>query len=169
MEISHVLRGDDHISNTPRQIQLYAALGAPPPRFGHLPMILGPDGARLSKRHGAVSVTAFRDDGILPAAMVNFLALLGWAFDGEREMFTLDEWKQFLIRSVGMEPQKLNSRAQDLLILRMVPFVERNYNLVELGPRGTGKSHLFQQISPYAHLISGFDRLHVDGIVVQFA
>jgi ATP-dependent Lon protease len=72
-----------------------------------------------------------------------------------RELFSLDEWKQFLIRSVGLEPQKLTTRAQDMCILRMVPFVERNYNMVELGPRGTGKSHLFQQISPYAHLISG--------------
>ncbi len=72
-----------------------------------------------------------------------------------RELFSLDEWKQFLIRSVGLEPQKLTARAQDMCILRMVPFVERNYNMVELGPRGTGKSHLFQQISPYAHLISG--------------
>lgn len=72
-----------------------------------------------------------------------------------RELFSLDEWKQFLIRSVGLEPQKLTARAQDMCILRMVSFVERNYNMVELGPRGTGKSHLFQQISPYAHLISG--------------
>ncbi len=72
-----------------------------------------------------------------------------------REMFSIEEWKHFLIRSVGLEPQQLTPRAQDLVILRMVPFVERNYNMVELGPRGTGKSHLFQQISPYAHLISG--------------
>jgi nondiscriminating glutamyl-tRNA synthetase len=91
MQITHVLRGDDHISNTPRQLRLYAALGLTAPRFGHLPMILGPDGTRLSKRHGAVSVTAFRDSEILPQAMVNFLALLGWAFDGEREIFTMED------------------------------------------------------------------------------
>jgi ATP-dependent Lon protease len=72
-----------------------------------------------------------------------------------RELFSLEEWKAFLLRSVGMEPDKLSPRAQDMLLLRMVPFVERNYNCVELGPRGTGKSHLFQQVSPYAHLISG--------------
>jgi ATP-dependent Lon protease len=72
-----------------------------------------------------------------------------------REAFALAEWKEFLIRSVGLEPAKLTPRAQDMVLLRMVPFVERNYNLVELGPRGTGKSHLFQQISPYAHLVSG--------------
>ncbi|MCC7265546.1 MAG: BREX system Lon protease-like protein BrxL, partial [Candidatus Latescibacteria bacterium] len=72
-----------------------------------------------------------------------------------REMFSLEEWKGFLIRSIGMEPEALSERARDILLLRMVPFVERNYNAVELGPRGTGKSHLFQQVSPYAHLVSG--------------
>lgn len=72
-----------------------------------------------------------------------------------RERFSTDEWKDFLLRSIGMEPSSLQPRQKDALLLRMVPFVERNYNLVELGPRGTGKSHLFQQVSPYAHLISG--------------
>ena len=72
-----------------------------------------------------------------------------------RDAFATEEWKDFLIRSVGMEPEQLTPRARDLMLLRMVPFVERNYNIVELGPRGTGKSHLFQQVSPYAHLISG--------------
>jgi len=91
MEISHVIRGDDHISNTPRQIRLYDALALAPPIFGHVPMILGPDGTRLSKRHGAQSVTEFRDAGYLSEALVNFMALLGWAFDGERELFTLAE------------------------------------------------------------------------------
>jgi ATP-dependent Lon protease len=72
-----------------------------------------------------------------------------------REAFAVEEWKDFIIRSVGIEPEKLTPRARDMMLLRMVPFVERNYNMVELGPRGTGKSHLFQQVSPYAHLISG--------------
>jgi len=72
-----------------------------------------------------------------------------------RALFTVDEWKRFLIRSIGLEPEALSERAQWVTLLRMIPFVERNYNLVELGPRGTGKSHLYQQISPYAHLISG--------------
>ena len=72
-----------------------------------------------------------------------------------REAFSTEEWKDFLIRSIGMEPEQLTPRARDMMLLRMVPFVERNYNMVELGPRGTGKSHLFQQVSPYAHLISG--------------
>jgi len=72
-----------------------------------------------------------------------------------RAAFSVDEWKRFLIRSVGLEPERLSPRAQDVPLLRMVPFVERNYNAVELGPRGTGKSHLYQQVSPYAHLVSG--------------
>ena len=72
-----------------------------------------------------------------------------------RENLATEEWKDFLIRSVGLEPTKLTERARNMVLLRMVPFVERNYNVVELGPRGTGKSHLFQQISPYSHLISG--------------
>ena len=72
-----------------------------------------------------------------------------------REMFNLDEWKRVLVRSIGLEPEALTPRMMDVVLLRMVPFVERNYNMVELGPRGTGKSHLFQQVSPYAHLVSG--------------
>ena len=72
-----------------------------------------------------------------------------------REMFNLEEWKKFLVRSIGLEPEALTPRMIDVVLLRMVPFVERNYNMVELGPRGTGKSHLFQQVSPYAHLVSG--------------
>ena len=72
-----------------------------------------------------------------------------------RQAFTLDQWKKFLLRSIGFEPEQFSDRAQDVLLLRMVPFVERNYNMVELGPRGTGKSHLFQQVSPYSHLVSG--------------
>ena len=83
MGITHVIRGDDHLSNTPRQILIYEALGFEVPTFAHLSMILGPDGRKLSKRHGAASVEDFRDQGYLPDAMVNFLALLGWSLDGE--------------------------------------------------------------------------------------
>ena len=109
MEISDVIRGDDHISNTPRQILLYQALGWETPRFAHVPMILGDDGSRLSKRHGATSVAAYRDLGYLPEAMVNFLALLGWSFDGQREMFTLPELEQaFKLERVGSNPAIFN-------------------------------------------------------------
>jgi glutamyl-tRNA synthetase len=91
MAITHVIRGDDHISNTPKQILIYQALGRTPPRFAHLPLILGADKKRLSKRHGAVSVTEYRDRGILPDAMVNFLALLGWSPGDGREVMSRTE------------------------------------------------------------------------------
>ncbi len=91
MRITHVIRGDDHISNTPKQILLYRALGYPEPVFAHVPMILGPDGKRLSKRHGATAVGEYRSQGILPWAMVNFLALLGWSPDDDREVMSIDE------------------------------------------------------------------------------
>ncbi len=88
MRITHVIRGDDHVSNTPKQILLYQALGHEPPVFAHVPMILGPDGKKLSKRHGATALGDYRDRGILPAAMRNFLALLGWSPGGDREILS---------------------------------------------------------------------------------
>ncbi len=101
MGITHIIRGDDHVSNTPRQIILYRALGAEPPVFGHVPMVLGPDKKRLSKRHGATAVTEYRDMGILPEAMVNFLARLGWSH-GDQEFFTLDELvDKFSLENIG--------------------------------------------------------------------
>ncbi|HSG00482.1 MAG TPA: glutamate--tRNA ligase [Vicinamibacterales bacterium] len=91
MAVTDVVRGDDHISNTPKQILLYRALEAPVPRFAHVPLILGPDKKRLSKRHGATSVGEYEAQGYLPEAMVNFLALLGWSPGGDREVLTRDE------------------------------------------------------------------------------
>lgn len=92
MDITHVIRGDDHLSNTPKQVALYEALGWPVPEFAHLSTILGSDRARLSKRHGAVSIANFRESGVLPEALVNYLALLGWAPPGgTREIFSRDE------------------------------------------------------------------------------
>jgi glutamyl-tRNA synthetase len=90
MGITHVIRGDDHLTNTPRQIQLYQALGSPLPQFAHVPMILGEDKKRLSKRHGATSVESYREAGYLPEAMVNFLVRLGWSH-GDQEIFSLEE------------------------------------------------------------------------------
>ncbi len=90
MAITDVIRGDDHVNNTPRQINIYQALGAPVPDFAHMPMILGPDGAKLSKRHGAVSVMQYRDDGFLPHALLNYLVRLGWSH-GDQEIFSRDE------------------------------------------------------------------------------
>jgi len=90
MRITEVIRGDDHVANTPRQINIYQALGAAVPAFAHLPMILGPDGTKLSKRHGAVSVMQYRDDGFLPQALLNYLVRLGWSH-GDQEIFSRDE------------------------------------------------------------------------------
>ena len=106
MRISHVLRGDDHVSNTPFQLQIYDALGWERPKFGHMPMILGPDRKRLSKRHGATSVEEFRDQGILPDAMINYLALLGWSpgASGD-EVFTREGLiKAFSLKRVNSSP-----------------------------------------------------------------
>lgn len=99
MGITQVIRGDDHISNTPKHVLLFEALGAPVPAFAHVPLILGADKKRLSKRHGATSVTEYRTQGYLPEAMVNFLALLGWAPGGDRELMSRDE----LIASFGLD------------------------------------------------------------------
>ncbi|ARP83710.1 glutamate--tRNA ligase [Bordetella genomosp. 8] len=113
MGITHVLRGDDHVNNTPRQINILRALGAELPEYGHVPMILGPDGEKLSKRHGAVSVMEYDKDGYLPEAMINYLARLGWSH-GDDELFTreqLVEWfdTRHLSKSASQwDPKKLN-------------------------------------------------------------
>ncbi len=90
MNISHVIRGDDHLNNTPRQMNMLFALGVKPPAYAHLPMILGTDGAKLSKRHGAVDVREYREQGYLPKALINYLVRLGWSF-GDQEIFSIDE------------------------------------------------------------------------------
>jgi len=114
MEITHVVRGDDHISNTPKQVLLYQAFGKTPPHFAHVPLILGPDKKRLSKRHGATSVTEYQRAGYLSEAMVNFLALLGWSPGGDREVFTRDELIQlFTLEGISggnavFNPEKLD-------------------------------------------------------------
>lgn len=94
MEITHVIRGEDHINNTPRQINILKALGAPVPEYAHVSMILGDDGQKLSKRHGAVGVMQYRDDGFLPEALLNYLVRLGWSH-GDQEIFTIDEMKEY--------------------------------------------------------------------------
>ena len=105
MNITHVLRGDDHVSNTPKQIALYRALGHEAPIFGHVPMILGLDGKKLSKRHGATAVGDYQDMGILPEAMRNFLALLGWSPGGDREILTQSELtSEFSLEQIQSKP-----------------------------------------------------------------
>ena len=112
MGITHVVRGDDHLTNTPRQIPIFQALGFPLPRFGHLPMILGSDKTRLSKRHGATSIMAYKEMGYLPEAMVNYLVRLGWSH-GDQELFSRDEliekfsWKNVQTSPAVFNPDKL--------------------------------------------------------------
>ncbi len=137
MRVSHVIRGDDHLANTPRQILLYQALDYGLPAFGHVPLILGPDKARLSKRHGAMSVTAYRDLGFLPAGVVNYLARLGWSH-GDQEVFTRDELvAAFNVEAIGksagvfdLEKMRwvnwnhLKALAPDALVRAAHPFLE---------------------------------------------
>jgi glutamyl-tRNA synthetase len=108
MQITHVIRGDDHLNNTPRQLNMLLALGATPPAYAHLPMILGADGAKLSKRHGAVSVLQYRDEGFLPDALLNYLVRLGWSH-GDQEIFSIEEMvKLFDIADVNKSASAFN-------------------------------------------------------------
>jgi glutamyl-tRNA synthetase len=109
MKITHVIRGDDHLNNTPRQINMLRALGATPPSYAHVPMILGADGAKLSKRHGAVSVLQYRDEGFLPEALLNYLVRLGWSH-GDQEVFSLEEMQRlFDIKDVNKSASAFNA------------------------------------------------------------
>src|SRR5262249_36751995 len=108
MGITHVIRGDDHLNNTPRQMNMLLALGSKPPVYAHVPMILGPDGAKLSKRHGAVSVLEYEKEGYLPEALLNYLVRLGWSH-GDQEVFTLAELTQlFDIKDVNKAASAFN-------------------------------------------------------------
>ncbi|MGH8278897.1 MAG: glutamate--tRNA ligase [Gammaproteobacteria bacterium] len=108
MRISHVIRGDDHLNNTPKQMNIFHALDVTPPAYGHVPMILGPDGAKLSKRHGAASVMQYRDDGFLPEALLNYLVRLGWSH-GDQEIFTRAEMVElFDIADVNQSASAIN-------------------------------------------------------------
>jgi glutamyl-tRNA synthetase len=139
--ITHVLRGDDHISNTPKQIQILQALGVPLPRYGHLANILGSDGKKLSKRHGAVTAEEFRAEGYLSEALVNFLALLGWSYDDRTELMSIPELvERFTLERVGASPAVFDFQKLDHfngVYLRALPPDEYGTRLVEyLGDRG---------------------------------
>jgi glutamyl-tRNA synthetase len=109
MDITHVIRGDDHLNNTPRQMNMLTALGLEPPAYAHLPMILGPDGTKLSKRHGAVDVREYREEGYLPQALLNYLVRLGWSH-GDQEIFSVDEMVQlFDIAAVNQSASTFNA------------------------------------------------------------
>lgn len=138
MQITHVIRGDDHLNNTPRQANMFAAMDVEPPAFAHLPMILGPDGAKLSKRHGAVDIREYQAQGYLPEAMLNYLVRLGWSH-GDQEIFSVDEMIRFFdIAEVNQSasafnPEKLQWINQQHIIAApaerlgedLVPFLEK--------------------------------------------
>ncbi len=131
MNINTVIRGDDHVMNTPKQILLYKALGSPLPTFGHVPMVLGHDRARLSKRHGAMSVTAYRDMGFLPEALINYLVRLGWSH-GDQEFFTRDELIEvFNIENIG--------RSAGIFDLDKLLALNAEH-IMAASPRGSGRS-----------------------------
>jgi glutamyl-tRNA synthetase len=139
MKISHVLRAEEHLSNTPRQILIYQALGEPLPVFVHLPMILAPDRSKLSKRHGATSVQEFSEQGFLPEALLNYLALLGWSPEGEEEIMPLPEIvRQFSLDRVGktaaiydtkkltwMNGHYLNEADLNSVVEQAIPFLQQ--------------------------------------------
>lgn len=145
MEITHAIRGDDHLSNTPRQVLLYQAFGWQPPKFAHIPMILGSDKTRLSKRHGAMSVVAYRDLGYLPEAIFNYLARLGWGYK-DQEIFSRDELiEKFSLNGVTKNPatfdlEKLNwlnghyirSSLLERIVDLCLPFIEKAYKFSDL-------------------------------------
>ena len=147
MGITTIIRGDDHVMNTPKQIQLYQALGCPLPVFGHVPMVLGKDRTRLSKRHGATSVTAYRDMGFLPEAMINYLVRLGWSH-GDQEFFTREELiAVFNLESIGraagvFDPEKLlalnadhiKTTAPAELVGPLKPFMQNLGVAIQEGP-----------------------------------
>ncbi|ODS32486.1 MAG: glutamyl-tRNA synthetase [Candidatus Scalindua rubra] len=189
MGITHVIRGDDHMSNTPRQIALYKALGFELPRFAHIPMILGEDGSRMSKRHGATSVTEYREKGYLPDALVNFIALLGWSPGNDQELLTRQEMiEKFTLKRVNKTSARfdntkldwMNSKyIQDLpienLINELHPYIKKaNFNggiisdewlhkLVEL------YKERFKTLSEFVTLTAPFfsDEIEYDDTAVQ--
>ncbi len=113
-KISHVIRGEDHISNTPKQILLYEALALPMPQFAHVPLILGPDKSKLSKRHGATSISGYREQGYLPKALINFMVLLGWSSGSDRELFSLKELtKEFSLEKIQKSAAVFNIEKLD--------------------------------------------------------
>ncbi|MGN0076625.1 MAG: glutamate--tRNA ligase [Parafannyhessea sp.] len=137
MGITHVIRGDDHLSNTPRQIMVYEALGAPTPTFAHISMILGPDGKKLSKRHGATSVEEYRDAGYDPDAFVNYLALLGWALDGDTTIVPRDVLaKSFSLDHVSKNPATFDLKKLDWINGQYLQAMsDEEFSLTQLVPQ----------------------------------
>jgi len=176
MGITHVVRGDDHISNTPKQVLLYEAIGAAVPKFAHVPLILGPDKKRLSKRHGATSVTEYEKRGYLPEAMMNFLALLGWSPGaGDKELFTRDELVAvFALERISggnavFNPEKLDWFNQQYIVRlapedlarRLKPFFEAAgvWDEAYLGEKRSWFFAVLEQLKPRAKTLAEFPEL----------
>jgi glutamyl-tRNA synthetase len=180
MSITHVIRGDDHLNNTPRQMNMLAALGAEQPVYAHLPMILGPDGAKLSKRHGAVDIREYRELGYLPVAMLNYLIRLGWSH-GDQEVFSLEEMIElFDIADVNQSassfnPEKLRWINQQHIIAgdaqcigeALLPYLERAGLNPEHGPPVADVANgfreraqtLVQMVESARYLFEDFDEI----------
>jgi glutamyl-tRNA synthetase len=160
MNITHVIRGDDHVNNTPRQVNIFRALGSDLPKFAHVPMILGSDGERLSKRHGAVSVMQYQEDGYLPEALVNYLARLGWSH-GDAEMFASAQFVEWfdlghVSRSAAqfdtgklrwLNHQYIKQRSDSDLERLVAPRVERGGGRLEGNPPLAAVVALFKERS----------------------
>ncbi|XOD70084.1 MAG: glutamate--tRNA ligase [Sodalis sp. (in: enterobacteria)] len=136
MEITHVIRGEDHINNTPRQINILKSLGAPVPNYAHVPMMLGDDGKKLSKRHGAVRVTQYRDAGFLPEALLNYLVRLGWSH-GDQEIFNLEEMKQLF---------SLDAVSKSASVFNIEKLLWLNHHYINHLSKKYVATHLVQQI-----------------------
>jgi glutamyl-tRNA synthetase len=142
MGITHVIRGNDHLNNTPRQIQIYQALGYPIPQFGHVPMILGPDKKKLSKRHGAQSVMEYKTMGYLPQAVVNYLVRLGWSY-GDQEEFTREELiEKFNLEAVGRSASAINPGKLDWLNAQYMKKIELEELVQRVRPFVEAKGYL---------------------------
>jgi glutamyl-tRNA synthetase len=142
MGITHVIRGNDHLNNTPRQIQIYQALGYPIPQFGHVPMILGPDKKKLSKRHGAQSVMEYKTMGYLPQAVVNYLVRLGWSY-GDQEEFTREELiEKFNLEAVGRSAAAINPGKLDWLNAQYMKKIELEELVQRVRPFVEAKGYL---------------------------
>jgi glutamyl-tRNA synthetase len=192
MQITHVIRGDDHLTNTPLQILVYEALGHPAPVFAHLSMIWGADGRKLSKRHGATSVEAFHDDGFVPEALLNYLALLGWSLDGETTVLSAETLKaNFTLERISKSPavfdfEKLEwmngvyirEMAPEAFVERMVPWLDeaglvsadelpgRQDWLLALAPLVSARIKRMTEIVPAVRFLFGAD-IAIDPAAVE--
>jgi len=156
MEITHVIRGNDHLNNTPRQIQIYQALGYPLPKFGHVPMILGPEKKKLSKRHGAQSVMEYKKMGYLPQAVVNYLVRLGWSH-GDQEEFTREELiEKFSLEAVGRSAAAINPGKLDWLNARYIKKIELEELVQRARPFIEAKGYLITDPDRLRKALSSF-------------